>query len=403
MAMKKKDSVGGISSKAKPPKELNELDDHINQGFPYVGTGQLSNPVFNIVLYPFHHLLSAAQMMSAGSVNALTGEDRRRFFWQSLAAHGITAPEASFLDDSLNCYFTFQVGKTWVEVEWEVLFRDELQGCAEIYQAEMFVWKRLIYEAEQPLPSVIEISDNALPEFPKLAILKSSDASKRHRLFLDNLSTPFELALNYQTSDASSTDRRSAANENKRVNIDKSDPDGENLFYSYGSKRIEKWNSVTVAQSRGSQRLSPSTDSVETEQGVTGDPSDSAGIIYRLKLDSYWLDWQRAALKAGFDFPYLETLSDARALRFYELTKLWRSGLMKKGESRVPKRMDVEYAIFAALMPLPLEKSERKIKRQIDRLLAPLKLDGYLKSFAVKPARWRNGSRYARLIFRFND
>jgi len=61
------------------------------------------------------------------------------------------------------------------------------------------------------------------------------------------------------------------------------------------------------------------------------DPPRGAGHskdrIFRLELSDYWVHWQRAARAAAFDFDYLETITDAHALRFYELTKLQRVSL----------------------------------------------------------------------------
>lgn len=360
-------------------------------------------PIFNIVLYPFHHLLSAARMIPAETPSDKKGEERRRLFWQSLAAHGVTASEAALLSDSLNCHFIERAGDALVEIDWEVMYRDDLAGCAEIYRAELFTWKRLLYGMGKELGSVIEINGAELPEFSDTGLLNAANAGRKHRLFLDNLFTPFEFAISLTKSRAPDDDSSDAANNNKKLN-NESDSVGGDHYYSYESKRIESWIAVPGNKTTGHRRLSAvAGDDVMDADGENSGASEFGGTLYRFKLDAYWRDWQRAALISGFDFGYLETIADARALRFYELTKLWRAGLVKKKGAGVPKKMEIEYAKFAALMPLPLVNSEREIRRQIALILEPFKTGGYLKSFAVKPDPHRNGSRYARLLFRFDD
>lgn len=346
------------------------------------GSGDSSRtPFFNIVLYPFHHLLSAAQMSPAGATTDKKGEDRRRLFWQSLAADRI------------------------VEIDWEVMYRDELAGCAEIYQAEMLTWKRLIYAMGKKLDSVIEINSAELPEFSDTELLNAANAGRKHRLFLDNLFTPFEFAVGLTKSPAPENDSSSdAANHNKKPN-NESDSAGSDHYYSYESKRIESWIAVPGNKTSGYRRLSAVTGNeiMDADIEESGGDSENGGTLYRFKLDNYWRDWRQAAIISGFDFGYLETIADARALRFYELTKLWRAGLVRKKGAGVPKKMEIEYAKFAALMPLPLVNSEREIRRQIAQFLEPFKPGSYLKSFSVKPDPHRNSSRYARLLFRFDD
>ena len=149
--------------------------------------------------------------------------------------------------------------------------------------------------------------------------------------------------------------------------------------------------------------------SVSTELEDTADSSDSADVkVYRLSLAEYWLDWQSAACAAVFDFDLLANLTDVRAMRFYELTKLWRlraiAGTASDTTAAValPNSLEIEYDRFAALMPLPRLRTDWEVAYQIREIIKPLKAAGYVKSFAVKDD-WRGLNRAGRLVFKFSD
>lgn len=64
---------------------------------------------------------------------------------------------------------------------------------------------------------------------------------------------------------------------------------------------------------------------------------------YRTGLTPYWYDWQQTAIKAGFDFELLENLPDARAIRFYELTKLLRVTSYDETTNNLPGALEIDY------------------------------------------------------------
>lgn len=95
---------------------------------------------------------------------------------------------------------------------------------------------------------------------------------------------------------------------------------------------------------------------------------------------NYWFEWQQAAKKANFDFDLLNNLFDARAIRFYELAKLWRAisdraeteSFTNKNSNKTSKnlynRTEISYEKFAALIPIPYLRSENEIEYQIKDL-----------------------------------
>lgn len=318
--MKDRENTSEKPVEKKFPKKLQVSDtdepDIALAGIPI----SRQTPAFNFIVYPFHHLISAAQLASDETSPALSREERRRSFWQLLAAQGMPPAEAALLDDSLNCHFVERTAGAPVEIEWEVLYFHDLQGCAELYRAELLLWKRLVHDAEEALPAVVELDANPIIEFPDLSIPMIAKPRENYRLFLDNLTAPFDLAFSAQ-----------------------------------------------------------------------------------VPLAAYWNAWREAARSSRFDFDYLETIREARALRFYELTKLWRALSRITESAGLPAKMEIEYEKFAALMPLPLLNGESRIKAQIARMIQPHKEGGYVKSFSLKSSLEALGGRRTRLVFRFGD
>lgn len=65
--------------------------------------------------------------------------------------------------------------------------------------------------------------------------------------------------------------------------------------------------------------------------------------------------------------------------------------------------MTIAYDALAALLPLPLLHSERRINEQIARIIEPLKSGGYVRSFAFRTDSSGASERSLQIVFRFND
>ena len=349
----------------------------------------------SLAAMPFHHLIPAAQITSDSVLNSLGANksistishaERLQIFWQSLAINGASAKEAALLDDSLEGYFVQLVDNRLIEVDWEVLYFDELQGCAEIYRAEMLVCKRRIYETGEDLRVVLELTDEDLIPYLNEEVFTLLTDTSPERLFFDSLMSSFNLTISGSTDDdrngKNSTDKK---HKKSQKGISASNPHNINAYRGFGSKRVESW-------------MGREGDELDEAHGHTSETN-----IYRIRLSDYWLDWQRAARIAMFDFDYLQTLTDARAMRFYELTKLCRVPPDAEEGDKITNKLEIEYEKFVLLMPLPKLSSEREITQQIRQLIKPLKSSGYVKSFRVK-TEWRGiASRDTRVVFRFND
>jgi len=333
-------------------------------------------------IFPFHHLISAPLLVPVAEPHAEQREahrlgqshsTREQLFWQSLAARGISAKEAALFDDSIECSFLEPDGSHLIQVDWEALHYDALAGCAEFYLAEMFTCKQRIFEAVDKLPDSFEFSTNDLLPYFSEEIFKPPFAEKFVDLFLDGLSASFILTVSH-TGDK--PDKSSGRGKPPPPPLF---PDIFQSHLTRGSKRINEWSG--------------------TQSPANGNQTDS----YTVNLANYWRGWQKAAILAKFDFDFLKTLTDARAVRFYEMTKLRRAHPIYSTGDKLPGKLEMEYEKFVSLMPLPRLTSEREVKRQIDDLIRPLKQNGYIKSFTLKPD-WRNNSiRSTRLIFRFNN
>lgn len=371
---------------------------------PVAATERLLDSV-NRAAMPFHHLISAVLLApSAGlteterAVYQSRPADtaaRRQLFWQSLIARGASAKEAALFDDAIECR-CLEFGGTdrrLIEVDWEVLYRDPLEGCAELYLAEMFLCKRRVYEADDGLRAALEVAADDLARYLPEDVFAPLVAGSIERLFCDGLTASFTLAVSDSKNPNAGTGKQPPDKSGTSGRIVKSpkivESEKRKIFHDYFD--------------RGATEIAARVETWLSQSG--GQPEKT---IYRLRLGDYWLDWQRAARRAGFDFDYLETLNDARRVRFYELTKLWRGAAASSlaasdPDGRIAARMEIEYERFVALMPLPPLTSEREVSRQIGALIEPFRKHGYVKSFAVRGDGRDNAMRRARLVFRFND
>ena len=102
------------------------------------------------------------------------------------------------------------------------------------------------------------------------------------------------------------------------------------------------------------------------------------------------------------DFEFLETLADARAIRFYELTRLLRLTPAGENSSKLSDELEIGYELFRQLLPLPQLRTENEIKDQVNDLIRPLLADGYVRDFRLKNNNPESTAK-GRLHFKFGD
>lgn len=392
----------------------------------------------NIAVLPFHHLIvfehlapaldsvPAKQKKTSSSLHQptslMSSQERRDLLRRSLAESDEFADEAQLLDEPIGCHFTGYSGEAPFEVDWRVLSRDSLEGCAEIYLAEMFLVKRTVYEADEDLRVSLELRSADLLRYLPFGSFAPVSAETFDQLFLNNLASSFTLNITGVVNDAKDEEIKNRADANQAIgkpveNVGQVLTDSTSRATQLGN-RVESRMSMNAedesVKEREEYKNVAGGQSAERDRGVDGnwnnEGHESNNVIHRLRLSDYWLDWQRAARLSGFDFNRLQNVGDARAVRFYELTKLWRVTSPVKAGEKLADHLEIEYETFAASMPVPVLGGERKIKRQIESLLEPLiephggDGKGYVESFAVhfKTLPATNDST-ALLVFRFND
>jgi hypothetical protein len=355
-------------------------------------------------------------------MNLMSPQKRRDLFRKSMAESGVPANEAELLDKPLGCHFTGYSGETPFEADWRVLSYDSLQGCAEIYLAEMFLIKRRIYEAGDNLRAGFELSSADLLRYLSVEKVAPVLAETINQLFLSSLSSSFTLNVNGGTNEIEADAIKNQAAENQTIEKPgKTVSDSSKNFKSRAArlgKRVESWISRNAEEEGGQENKEyedvKGVQSAEDGKGDNDNRKDvgyeNDTVIYRLRLADYWLDWQRTARLSKFDFDHLQTISEAGAVRFYEMTKLWRVPVAVGAGNKLPAELEIEYEKFAALLPLPVLHSARDIKLQIGDLIEPLKGEGkgtgrgaYIESFTLGSDHRDAGGSGSVLVFRFND
>jgi hypothetical protein len=232
----------------------------------------------------------------------------------------------------------------------------------------------------------MELTDKDLMPYLNQEVFILLTETLPERLFFDSLMSSFNLTISGSIDDAGNNET-SSNKKHKKIGkkVFVSNPHNINAYRGFGSKRIKSW-------------IGRESDELDESNGHTSETT-----IYRIRLSDYWLDWQQTARIAKFDFDYLQTMTDARAMHFYELTKLCRVPPDAEEGDKITNKLEIEYEKFVLLIPLPKFRSEREITQQIRQLIKPLKTSGYVKSFRVN-IEWRGiTSRDTRLVFRFND
>jgi hypothetical protein len=355
----------------------------------------------NLPALPFHHLIPAEKLSSKSvadssrKTNSRPPESARaklRLFWQSLAANGISPKEASLLDDIIQ-YSSVEsdVNGSLGEINWLVRHFDVLEGCGEIYRAEMLFFKRKIYEAGDRLRSNIELeAAELLPYLNNRAFIFFRKKRQRGCFSIvcgGLMNCPSALILDKTDTNMLPQKAEITCGRSKS---------------KFQSNQFDAYRTLSAKRIESIQAIDDVVDD-EDDNLVFDTPKQNPEYAkYRISLSDYWLLWQRAARAAKFDFDLLEEIDDARTIRFYELSKLLRSSSFQNNENEIPDKLKIEYEKFASLMPLPAYFDELEAKKKIQNLIKPLKERGYVKSFRLK-SDWRNISGAYELVFRFSE
>lgn len=327
---------------------------------------------------PFHHLISAQKIYSSLSENAKQSnnlnipsiyespDERLKLFQSTVASTAkpyLQAEKQRSEDQSekqsilfnrfiqLGFNDTTPSGENF-ELDWQVIFNDELQGCAEIYRAEMLLFKRMLFEQEENLESQLKLTNENFSTYLDYELFDSLTGKETEKLLINGLSAKYRLSVT-TLDNPGSNNEESKPIANKKEKSKTAFDSKENLTILIG--RLRGWESYPIKES----------------------------LIYELKTGAYWSKWRQAARLANFDFDLLENL-DPLSMRFYELTKFLRLASYNETEQSLPVELEIGYEILTLLMPLPRLETEKEIKNQIENLLSPLKKIKYLKFFYSK-------------------
>jgi len=372
---------------------------------------------------PFHHLISAQKIYSSISAKAkqsntpvnipsiyVSPNERLKLF-QNAATSGKPFSQSEnhlskFESDDqfvlLNRFIelgfidTAPSGEKF-QLNWQVIFNDELQGCAEIYRAEMLLFKRMIYEQKEEPKSILKLSNGSFSKNLDYELFNFLTGNETEKLLLENLSTKYKISLTTVNEESDKNNgfisKKIRRNSRKRKLEKFPFNSEENLSILVG--RLRGWESYPAGDFRtNSDEICESTNNSDGERLGKNFESilssnhvfDIGGklLIYELKLGAYWAKWRQAARLARFDFDLLESLDNPHSIRFYELTKFLRLASYSETEQFLSTKLEVGYESLASLMPLPKLKTKEEIKTQINNLIIPLKKASHLKLISYR-------------------
>jgi hypothetical protein len=229
---------------------------------------------------------------------------------------------------------------TTLRILWSVSYFDERCGEVALYEADLLILKRRIYEQGNNLKNCLEIDLGAgLAPF----IEKYKKINDLERLFLLNAALGAEIYMNNNQ------------NRNK----------GNEIKENYLIEAFSRFKGIIT----------------RSENNADNSPKE----ILRVGLDEYWLDWVKIAQRAEFDFDYLSPLKPIE-MRFYELTQLLRFRDVQKPVDELKKMsLKIRYSEFSKLMPLPRLKTYNQVEDQINRLCRIHLKMGYLENISIRP------------------
>jgi hypothetical protein len=336
----------------------NEKKDSHNGGAP---TGKEANKSSTRSEFP-NFFDRAWERMSPENAQPLT-RIRGRFSFENSrdwveSAQIFLLPFHSFREGNLlDIRFSRKLLTVSLRLNWVALYTHLQSGIPALYEADLLILKRRIYEQGTALKDTLEI-DLGVELAPFVEKYKHIEEFKR--LFELNFLIDADLRV-----------KRSQ----KRNEAGKSE-------LNYLLESFRRFNDVVTGWGEISTNESQKT-------------------LLRVGLDEYWLDWTEAAHRAGFDFDYLARLQPVE-MRFYELAQLLRFRNAEKSVEllrNVP--LEIRYSEFAKLMPLPRLKTQVEVENQIKTVSQIHIKSGYLKNLSVKPINRKGRFADARLKLSF--
>lgn len=388
-----------------------------------------SNPVVDrqylsflslLTIRPFHHLLSAQRIYSSIINNAADAAhvkiptvfqpSKRLQMFQTAAAdqHFPGAGAVRF-----DRFLEFKVSDTdfkgrETEIDWSVFFQDELQGCAEIYRAEMLLFKRLICEQKEDLANPLILTNEKFGDFIDYELFDRLTNNKTDELFIKSLSAAFRVSITLFDEESAEEDEEVS----ETVLTDR--------IHGFRSYNADTDEFGKIKDDKLFSNDSPTSDIIDDESFDKNTEVDNSEAsyekfeddtkketqntlrVFELNMGAYWRKWRQAAQLAKFDFDLLEKLGDPQAIRFYELSKMLRLSSYDQTTRTLPTELEIEYERFAMLMPLPKFQTEKEIKNQIQELIQPLITNGYVGKFSYSEKS--NNERISGVLqFEFND
>lgn len=239
-------------------------------------------------------------------------------------------------------------------IKWEILYYHQQAGSAPLYEADLLVTKRSIYEQGTETKEALQLNFQIqLAEFIK----KYKQIELFEQVFDYNLST--------------------------------------RAFITFNKRRKQNVSAESYPITTSVDRFSE-----KAAQTAVSDSKERVRVI-RIKLRDYWLKWAAVAHRAEFNFDYLAALRPIE-MRFYELTQLLRFRNSEKPVNELKTApLKITYGEFSSLMPLPRLKSHETVEKQMNDLCSSHLNRSYLKNFFIKPINRKGKFSDALLTFTF--
>ena len=357
------DIVGRVSGHIAAENKImqfkgNERKDSKNCGTP---TGAEANKSDTKSEFP-NFFDRAWERMSPENAQPLT-RIRGRFSYENSrewveAAEIFLLPFHSFREGNLlDIRFSRKLPTGSLRFNWAALYSHLQSGIPALYEADLLILKRRIYEQGAALKDILEI-DLGVELAP--FVQKYQHIAEFERLFELNFLIDADLRVkrNQKQSKAGKSELNYLLESFRRFN-----------------DIVTGWGEMSADESRK--------------------------MLLRVGLDEYWLDWTEAAHRAGFDFNYLARLQPVE-MRFYELAQLLRFQNAEKPVKELKKApLEIRYSEFAKLMPLPRFKTKTEVENQIKTISQIHLTNGYLKDVSVKPINRKGSFADARLQLSF--
>lgn len=388
----------------------------------------------HLTAMPFHHLVSAESLLLALSSDSNNSDQlsipsiyespfERLKLFQNAAIYfeQKTSKENRHQKTSLDRFIQFVFtdndpsGKK-VEIAWQVIFNDELQGCAEIYKAEMMIFKRMLYEQEEILKSRIEFTNEIFPQHLNYKLFDELTGNETEKLLLNSLSANYQMSVttltNHSNKNNENNDEKISFQNKSKSKTNNSNSDGNltvSTRRSYGWKSLEnnENNNAMSAENNSTKTVGNYSRNEFKKNAAVLECSnktiskDESSSIYKFNLSGYWSKWRQTARLVKFDFGLLETFEDTRVIRFYELSKLLRLASLREESQSLPAELRINYKQLTMMMPLPRFSTEDEIKEQVQYLTEPLEKVDYIKSLSIN--NFEKKTKNPMIVFQFGQ